>query len=210
MYDLHTEFPNTPGALAQFGEAMGKAGIAIEGGGVFANGERAIAHFLFRDGEAAKRAAESAGITVVALCETLVRRLKQGTPGQLGAFSAALASAGVNIVTQYSDHHNRLILVCDDMLKAAAATEAWIDEPDAAHNGVSMTGKTHRYSVQVRWTGNLGAGTASFRSYDRSHDISADGKPTIAGSSDPAFRGDAARWNPEELMVASLAACHKL
>lgn len=73
-----------------------------------------------------------------------------------------------------------------------------------------MTDKTHRYEVDVRWTGNLGAGTASYRGYDRSHDIASDGKPTISGSSDPAFRGDPTRWNPEDLLVASLAACHKL
>jgi len=64
--------------------------------------------------------------------------------------------------------------------------------------------------VQVIWTGNSGTGTTSYRSYERAHDISANGKPTIAGSSDPTFRGDSARWNPEELLVASLSACHKL
>ena len=132
MYDLHMELPNTPGALARFGEAMGVAGIPVEGGGAFANGERATAHFLFRDGEAAKRAAEAAGIAVVALREPLVRRLRQGIPGQLGAICRALAAAGVNIVTQYSDHHNRLILVCDEMEEAARATEAWTDDPGVA------------------------------------------------------------------------------
>lgn len=72
--------------------------------------------------------------------------------------------------------------------------------------------KEHRYAVAVEWTGNTGTGTAGYRSYDRSHEISAPGqpKPTIPGSSDPAFRGDRARWNPEELLVASLSACHKL
>jgi organic hydroperoxide reductase OsmC/OhrA len=70
--------------------------------------------------------------------------------------------------------------------------------------------KQHRYAVQVRWTGNTGSGTASYRGYERAHDIAVAGKPVIAGSSDPAFRGDASRWNPEELLVASLAACHKL
>ncbi|OQW74569.1 MAG: peroxiredoxin [Proteobacteria bacterium ST_bin13] len=73
-----------------------------------------------------------------------------------------------------------------------------------------MVEKQHRYSVQVIWTGNIGTGTASYQSYERAHDVSADGKPTIAGSSDPAFRGDSTRWNPEELLVASLSACHKL
>jgi len=71
--------------------------------------------------------------------------------------------------------------------------------------------KTHRYNVQVEWSGNTGTGTSGYRNYERRHEISAgSGKPAIPGSSDPAFRGDPARWNPEELLVASLSACHKL
>ena len=72
-----------------------------------------------------------------------------------------------------------------------------------------MTRK-HSYAVTVTWTGNTGTGTSGYRNYQRSHDISASGKPTIPGSSDPAFRGDPARWSPEDLLVASLSACHKL
>jgi organic hydroperoxide reductase OsmC/OhrA len=71
--------------------------------------------------------------------------------------------------------------------------------------------KTHRYAVTVEWTGNTGTGTSGYRSYERQHEISAGTeKPLIPGSSDPAFRGDPARWNPEELLVAALSACHKL
>jgi organic hydroperoxide reductase OsmC/OhrA len=70
--------------------------------------------------------------------------------------------------------------------------------------------KNHHYSTTVRWTGNKGAGTGDYRAYERSHEIVVEGKPTIAGSSDPAFRGDAAKHNPEELLVASLSACHML
>lgn len=76
-----------------------------------------------------------------------------------------------------------------------------------------MAGREHRYLVSVRWTGNQGTGTASYRGYSRSHDIASPAtpdKPVIPGSSDPAFRGDPVRWNPEELFVAALSACHKL
>jgi organic hydroperoxide reductase OsmC/OhrA len=73
-----------------------------------------------------------------------------------------------------------------------------------------MADKRHRYSVRLDWMGNEGSGTSSYRAYSRSHELSAPGKHVIAGSSDPGFRGDAARWNPEELLVASLAACHQL
>ena len=70
--------------------------------------------------------------------------------------------------------------------------------------------KKHCYTVQVRWTGNLGQGTSGYRAYERAHEISAGGKPIIPGSSDPAFRGNPSRYNPEELLVASLSACHML
>lgn len=70
--------------------------------------------------------------------------------------------------------------------------------------------KQHSYATRTVWTGNLGQGTADYRAYSRDHVISAAGRPDLAGSSDPAFRGDAARWNPEDLLLASLSACHML
>ncbi len=70
--------------------------------------------------------------------------------------------------------------------------------------------RTHRYAARVEWTGNRGEGTASYRAYGRDHRIEAPGKPPIEGSADPAFRGDAARYNPEELLLASLSGCHML
>lgn len=68
----------------------------------------------------------------------------------------------------------------------------------------------HRYAVDVVWTGDRGRGTESVRAYDRAHEIRIDGKPPIPASSDPAFRGDPSRHNPEELLVASLSSCHML
>lgn len=71
--------------------------------------------------------------------------------------------------------------------------------------------KTHHYEVTISWTGNTGSGTSGYKQYSRDHEISAAAaKPRIVGSSDRAFLGDPARWNPEELLVASLSACHKL
>jgi organic hydroperoxide reductase OsmC/OhrA len=70
--------------------------------------------------------------------------------------------------------------------------------------------KTHRYQTQVLWTGNKGEGTVNYKAYDRSHEIVVEGKPLIAGSSDPAFRGDTTKYNPEELLIASISACHML
>ena len=71
-------------------------------------------------------------------------------------------------------------------------------------------GKEHHYAAGLVWTGNWGEGTRDYRCYGREHRIESGRKPTIAGSSDPNFRGDADCWNPEELLVASLAACHQL
>ena len=69
---------------------------------------------------------------------------------------------------------------------------------------------THRYAVALEWTGNTGAGTAGYTTYGRDHVVRAAGKPDLLGSADPQFRGDSARWNPEELLVAALSACHQL
>jgi organic hydroperoxide reductase OsmC/OhrA len=71
--------------------------------------------------------------------------------------------------------------------------------------------RQHRYEVTNRWTGNLGTGTSDYRAYSRNHEISTPAKSApVAGSSDPLFRGDPARYNPEELLVGALSACHML
>ncbi|MEW6469806.1 MAG: OsmC family protein [Bacteroidota bacterium] len=70
--------------------------------------------------------------------------------------------------------------------------------------------KQHHYQVSVRWTGNTGSGTAGYTAYERSHTVSAADKPHILCSSDPSFRGDKSKYNPEELLVASLSSCHML
>jgi organic hydroperoxide reductase OsmC/OhrA len=70
--------------------------------------------------------------------------------------------------------------------------------------------KHHTYSTQVVWTGDLGSGTSRYDAYSRDHLVNVTNKPDIAASSDPAFRGDPARHNPEELFVASLSSCHML
>ncbi|HZX71689.1 MAG TPA: OsmC family protein [Rhodanobacter sp.] len=68
----------------------------------------------------------------------------------------------------------------------------------------------HHYRVDVEWTGNRGSGTDGYRNYGREHVIRIDGKPELAGSADPAFRGDATRHNPEDLLVTALSTCHML
>lgn len=68
----------------------------------------------------------------------------------------------------------------------------------------------HRYRVDVEWTGNRGTGTDGYRNYSRNHVIRVPGKPDLSGSSDPTFRGDATRHNPEDMLVAALSTCHML
>jgi organic hydroperoxide reductase OsmC/OhrA len=70
--------------------------------------------------------------------------------------------------------------------------------------------RRHSYETLTTWTGARGQGTIDYRSYDRTYETAAAGRPDIAGSSDPAFRGDADRWNPEQLLVAALSQCHLL
>ena len=66
--------------------------------------------------------------------------------------------------------------------------------------------KRHHYEVRLDWSGQ----TRDYRSYARNHTLAVAGKPALLGSADPAFRGDAARWNPEELLVGALSSCHML
>jgi len=125
MFDVSIDLPDRPGALASFGEALGAAGVSLEGGGVFTVGGIGRAHFLVEDGEAARATLEQAGFGTASIRPVLIRRLKQEVPGQLGAIARALAEAGVNIETQYSDHANRLILVVDDLEAGEMATRDW-------------------------------------------------------------------------------------
>ncbi|MFJ5696489.1 OsmC family protein [Arthrobacter sp. NPDC093139] len=68
----------------------------------------------------------------------------------------------------------------------------------------------HHYSLTVRWTGNRGSGTSSYREYSRDHDVEIPGLPVLKGSADPTFHGDRSRYNPEQLLLTALAQCHML
>ena len=125
MIDLTIDLDDRPGALARMGEALGAAGVSIEGGGAWVVNGRGVAHFLVADGPAARRALEAAGIRVVAERDVVVQRLRQDRPGQLGMLTRRMAEAGVNIEVLYSDHDHRLVLVVDDFERAHAVSAAW-------------------------------------------------------------------------------------
>ena len=135
MKDLTIELDNRPGALAEMGESLGRAGVSIEGGGACVINGQGVAHFLFEDGLSARQALEAAGIKVLAMKEVLVQRLNQVEPGQLGRISRKMAEAGVNIEVLYSDHNRQLIMVVDDMVKGRAVSEAWIHGEQELQSG---------------------------------------------------------------------------
>jgi len=128
MTDLTIALDNRPGALAEMGEALARAGVSIEGGGAWVVGGAGVAHFLFADGVAARQALEAAGFRVLEEREVLVQRLKQDVPGQLGLLTRRMAEAGVNIEVLYSDHNHQLILVVDDFARGREVSEAWTRE----------------------------------------------------------------------------------
>jgi hypothetical protein len=125
MIDLEIHLEDRPGTLAAMGHALGAAGISVEGGGAWVIGGKAIAHFLVRDGIRAQQALTAAGITVAAAREVVLLRLKQEVPGQLALLTGAMAEAGVNIETLYSDHDHQLVLVVDDMGNARRVAAEW-------------------------------------------------------------------------------------
>ena len=119
---------NRPGAQAELGAALGKAGISIEGGGAFVVNGEGVAHFLFADDAPVRQTLEAAGIRVLQEREVVVQRLKQDEHGQLGKLTRCMADAGVNIEVLYSDHDHQLILVVDDIEKGRAVAEKWTRE----------------------------------------------------------------------------------
>ncbi len=109
--DIEVLLPDRPGALADFGETLGAAGVSLEGGGLFTHRGCGIAHFLVDDADRARMALEARGIGPVAVHEVVTLRLDQDVPGQLGTLARVMADAGIGILVQYSDHDNRLVLV---------------------------------------------------------------------------------------------------
>jgi organic hydroperoxide reductase OsmC/OhrA len=70
--------------------------------------------------------------------------------------------------------------------------------------------REHHFAASVVWTGAAQGPTSNNEAYSRAFRAEVEGKPPIEGSADPAFRGDPSRYNPEDLLVVSLSACHML
>jgi hypothetical protein len=125
--DIALVLPDRPGALADFGDVLGAAGVSVEGGGVWVHEGRGLAHFLVTDVDGATAALETAGLGPVTASPVVSVRLAQDVPGQLGAFTRRLGDAGIRILVQYSDHDHRLIVVVPDAERPAALAicEQW-------------------------------------------------------------------------------------
>ncbi|MBD3941561.1 hypothetical protein IF188_07615 [Microbacterium sp. NEAU-LLC] len=118
--DISLALPDRAGALADFGDALGRAGVSVEGGGVWVHEGVGLAHFLVTDVDGARAALAAAGLGPVVASPVVSVRLAQDVPGQLGAFARRLGDAGIRILVQYSDHDHRLILVVPDADRPAA------------------------------------------------------------------------------------------
>ncbi|MGA7158545.1 MAG: OsmC family protein [Acidobacteriaceae bacterium] len=215
MKNITTQIPDHPGSLAALAETLGSAGVSIEGGGMFVVNGQGIANFLVHDTTAARQALEAAGIQTIREQDVIIQKLNQDQPGQLGKLLRRMAQANVNVLTQYSDHNHQLVLVVDNPQAAQTVSDTWMQERAASDKTTPSPTpvskpRSHHYAINVLWTGNKGTGTSTYLAYDRSHDISTPNKPTLTASSDPAFRGDKSRYNPEEFLVASASACHML
>ncbi|MFI2364480.1 ACT domain-containing protein [Promicromonospora sp. NPDC019610] len=127
LRDLEVRLPDRPGTLADLGEALGAAGVSLEGGGVFTVGDVAVAHYLVHDGDRALRAVTAAGLGPAVVRDVVLARLDQETPGQLGTVARRLGDARVNVRVQYSDHGGNLVLLVadDDVASCREVVAPW-------------------------------------------------------------------------------------
>ncbi|MFI2102323.1 hypothetical protein ACH436_03470 [Isoptericola sp. NPDC019693] len=125
--DLEVLLPRTPGALADLGEALGRAGVSLEGGGVTTLDGGRVAHFLVDDGPRALAALAAAGIGPAVARGVVTTRLAQDVPGQMGTFARRLADAGVTVEHLYSDHDGNLVLLVadEDVPRCRDVVRAW-------------------------------------------------------------------------------------
>lgn len=129
MYDIHVIIENQVGALALLATTLGKHGIGLEGGGVFSIEGKSHAHFLVTQPEKASNALATVGLKIESISKPVIRKLKQERPGELGEIVSLLARHQINILVQYSNHNNRLILITDNNILTTEVTKKWENLP---------------------------------------------------------------------------------
>jgi len=118
--DLTVILEDRPGTLADMGEALGKAGINIDGLCGFPWEGKGMIHILVEDAAAARRALEEIGIEVRGERQVLILELED-RPGVFGDVTRRIANAGVNIDLVYAATNTRMVIGADDLDKARAA-----------------------------------------------------------------------------------------
>jgi hypothetical protein len=124
MKDLTVSLEDRPGELARMGEALGAAGINIEGMAAMTADGRGIIHLLVVDAAATRIALEGAGIKVEGEADPLIAEFPTDQidrPGTMGQMARAVADAGVNIKVVYLATKNRGVMVTSDNAKAKTA-----------------------------------------------------------------------------------------
>jgi hypothetical protein len=120
MFDIEVPAPDGAESLARIGRLLGEAGVGLEGGGMWSD----VAHYLVNDAARAVEALTAGGIAPVVAREVVIAELDADVPGSLGRMMRRLSAAGVRLRAQYSDHHNRKVLIVDDITAARAALES--------------------------------------------------------------------------------------
>lgn len=111
MFDIEIDAPRGAHSLALIGQALGAAGVSLEGGGMWAG----VAHYLIADPNTALRAIDEAGLGPATVRPVLLAELDADLPGALGQMMARLTAENIALHIQYSDHDNRKVLVVDDV-----------------------------------------------------------------------------------------------
>jgi hypothetical protein len=121
--DLRVIMDDSPGGLADLGEALGAAGINIEGLCGVTHQGTGIIHVLVDDAAAARSALEGAGLSVEGHTDVIVGELPENVdkPGTLGAMARKVADAGVNVTVAYLATKNRVVIGTSDNAKAKDA-----------------------------------------------------------------------------------------
>ncbi|CAB3798014.1 hypothetical protein R75461_02683 [Paraburkholderia nemoris] len=130
MKNLAIALVDRPGTLAEMTDALDRAGVRIEGGGVFVVDGCGVGHFLVKDVSSARRALLAANIQVLSERDVVIPRLNQSVGGQFSHFMRRMADAGINIEVLYTDRHSQVVIVVDDIEASLAVNRAWDIEQD--------------------------------------------------------------------------------